>query len=73
MGEAIEKNRERKPFSPLPCVFYFLAPRTAPPSINPPKVIKPRMLEGSGVVAGGSFARVAVNETSLRNPGVPPP
>jgi hypothetical protein len=27
--------------------------RTVPPSINPPKVIKPRRLEGSGVVAVG--------------------
>jgi hypothetical protein len=49
MGEAIEKNRERKPVSPLPCGVYFLAPRTELPSINPPRVIKPRRLEGSGV------------------------
>ena len=33
------QKRERKPASPLSCRHYFLALRTAPPSIKPPSVI----------------------------------
>jgi hypothetical protein len=65
----LPQKRERKPASPLPCRHYFLALRTAPPSIKPPRVIKPRRLEGSGTLTAG-VGTVSTEEMPYRGRGL---
>jgi hypothetical protein len=67
---------ERKPAPSLPCINHLRALQATLPSINPPKVIKPRRLEGSGVVAVGvgtvsteEIPYKGRNATNRLNPG----